>query len=133
MTSGSLAEPKIEPRKDDTLIDDLWLAHALLSVRVVEVLDELHTFLDSHPYEIVLLDVQHTYDVEAHEAQVLISYIEKMFSSKLAPPSLSLDVTLQDMWAQQYQVRRLSWPIHRSFSHAVCVCVCVAVDCVPFQ
>ncbi|CAH1102415.1 unnamed protein product [Psylliodes chrysocephalus] len=85
--------------------DDLYICHSLYSAPVQSCLDEINTFLNSHPQEVVFLDFQHFYGFDQIIHNRYIQSIKNTFSSKIAPNSLNLAAaTLESLTKSGYQV-----------------------------
>lgn len=66
-------------------LNDLRFVHALYGPRIVDILDQVKNFLDSHPKEIVILHFQHLVSLTPEVKSSLVAHIEKLFANKLVP------------------------------------------------
>jgi hypothetical protein len=66
--------------------DTIKVAHALYGDAVDGMIDQIKTFVDTHPQEIVLLDFNHFYRMGDGHHQRLISKLQQAFGPKLIPP-----------------------------------------------
>lgn len=84
--------------------DDLRYLHSLYGPSVKDSLQEIQTFLDSHPKEVVILDFNHFYEMNEKHHENLIELVTDKFESKMCP-HLDMDsVTLSMMWESGLQV-----------------------------
>lgn len=90
---------RVEP-KDGTP----WITHTMWSVPVSDVLNQVSDFVNQNPKEIVLLDFNHFYDMTPAIHAALAASIISMFGSKLAPNSVTTDVTVNELWENGQQV-----------------------------
>ncbi|XP_036947002.1 PI-PLC X domain-containing protein 1-like isoform X1 [Acanthopagrus latus] len=81
----------------------LFFAHGIYTlITVKEALDELATWLDAHPKEIVIICCSHFESLTDEDHVQLVEFIVKLFGNKLCP---SQDTpTLRSCWARGQQV-----------------------------
>lgn len=89
-------------------VDDFFFCHGLYGVKTSHLLEEIKTFLDGHPKEVVLVDFNHFYcfDTTIHER--FTNLVISVFGDKLfAPPGgedNKISCTLNDIWEDGKQV-----------------------------
>lgn len=66
-------------------LNDLRFVHALYGPRILDILDQVKYFLDSHPKEIVILHFQHLVSLSPDVESSLVAHIEKLFANQLVP------------------------------------------------
>ena len=84
--------------------EDLYVLHGLYSVTLEKYLTDIKTFLDAHPKEVVLLDLNHFYKMSEFEHKQCVSMILEILGYKMCPLLDMESVTLQTMWDSQLQV-----------------------------
>ena len=89
----------MEPKRDTP-----WIVHTFWSVPVSDVLTQVNDFITQNPKEIVLLDFNHFYDMTPTIHAALAASIISMFGSRLAPNSVTTDVTVNELWENGQQV-----------------------------
>uniref|UniRef100_A0A3Q3W146 Uncharacterized protein n=1 Tax=Mola mola TaxID=94237 RepID=A0A3Q3W146_MOLML len=79
---------------------DLYFTHVIFTyLTVVETLQSVAAWLDSHPKEIVILACSHFEGIDSRLHQAFIVSLTKVFGSKLCPRK-----TLRRLWSSGYQV-----------------------------
>ncbi|CAC5419438.1 PI-PLC X domain-containing protein 2,PI-PLC X domain-containing protein 3 [Mytilus coruscus] len=92
---------RVASRKDK---EGIFFLHSLYGMPVASGLDEIKSFLDEHPKEIILLDFNHLFDMTSNHHEKLLYLILRTFESKMCP-HLDMDsVNLSMMWEQGLQV-----------------------------
>jgi hypothetical protein len=92
---------RVATRKDKS---GTHFLHSLYGMSVETGLNEIKSFMEQHPREIILLDFNHFYEMDAHNHEILIDLITEKFRAKLCP-HLDMDsVTLEMMWESGLQV-----------------------------
>ncbi|XP_070557628.1 PI-PLC X domain-containing protein 3-like [Ptychodera flava] len=84
--------------------EDLHFVHGLFAGKVVDAMNEINTWLESHPKEVVLLDFNHLFDMQDTHHTQLTKQLMEIFGSKICP---SIDVdgcALNILWENQWQV-----------------------------
>ena len=85
------------------------ICHGLYGPLMDDILNQLNSFLNARPGEMVFLDFQHLFDQNgsimsiAHQ-NLLISKIQQVLGNKLAPSTYGVDVTLAKMRQGKKQV-----------------------------
>ncbi|XP_059095315.1 PI-PLC X domain-containing protein 3-like [Tigriopus californicus] len=74
------------------------ILHGLFGDGIGPILCEIRDFLDTHPGELVLIDIHHTYDFTPIDFQILAEVTDDILENKLIPQST--DLTFQDLLAQ---------------------------------
>jgi hypothetical protein len=78
------------------------LVHALTGECLNDVLPQVRGFLDAHPGEVVILDVQHLIDFpDAQAVADLVAFIHATLGTRLAPRDFGRDVTLNQLLHDQ--------------------------------
>lgn len=83
---------------------ELFVIHGLYGPTVESCLDSLATFLDEHCHEIVLLDFNHFYNMDAVAHDRLINTLLDRFSSKMCPVMDISELSLQMLWSAGLQL-----------------------------
>lgn len=81
--------------------------HGLYGVPLLEFLLEIKTFVDLHRREVLLLDLNHFYNICPAGHGSVLELIEKIFGSALCPSPPDFDathLTLEACWTQGYNV-----------------------------
>lgn len=83
---------------------DLYFTHVIFTyLTVLETLESVATWLESHPKEIVIIACSHFEGISDHLHESFIYSLKKLFGSKLCPQKESV-LTLRSLWASGYQV-----------------------------
>uniref|UniRef100_A0AAR5PJL2 Phosphatidylinositol-specific phospholipase C X domain-containing protein n=1 Tax=Dendroctonus ponderosae TaxID=77166 RepID=A0AAR5PJL2_DENPD len=83
----------------------LYFCHGLYSTKITDVINELATFLDNHPEEVVILDCQHFYNFTTTTHSEVVEYLTAIFGDKLIPyQSNMFSLTLENLVAASKQV-----------------------------
>ena len=83
----------------------LRIVHGLVGRTVLEVLEQVSTFLAASPQEVVVLDFQHFYDVtQAEQATLLAQCLELFSAAGVIPPAKAKTATLAELWAAKTRV-----------------------------
>ncbi|KAE8183623.1 hypothetical protein CF336_g8103, partial [Tilletia laevis] len=82
------------------------IVHSLFSVSIDDVLAQVDTFLSEsgNENEVVLLDFNHFFNYDAAAHADLASCIKTQLNNKLAPASLTANVTLDQLWKSSGRV-----------------------------
>ncbi|CAD6940747.1 unnamed protein product, partial [Tilletia controversa] len=82
------------------------IVHSLFSVSIDDVLAQVDTFLSESgkENEVVLLDFNHFFNYDAAAHADLASRIKTQLNNKLAPASLTANVTLDQLWKSSGRV-----------------------------
>ena len=87
---------------------DFRVCHGLFGSLLSDVLNQINTFLNDHPKEIVLLEFtffdQQGGGPTQDQQNQLIGNLQQVFGNKIAPSTYGVDVTLGQMWQGQQQV-----------------------------
>ncbi|XP_791466.2 PI-PLC X domain-containing protein 3-like [Strongylocentrotus purpuratus] len=84
--------------------EGFYFEHGLYGLLVSDGLREINDWLNEHPREVVIIDCNHLYDMQAKDHDGLISCIEEAFSSKLCPEMDLEGVTLNVLSDEGWQV-----------------------------
>ncbi|XP_022121691.2 PI-PLC X domain-containing protein 3 isoform X1 [Pieris rapae] len=85
--------------------DHFYFTHGVYAGEITEPLHQIKDFINSHPGEVVILDLQHFYGFTADDHQKLIRYILNMFGPKLVPRIQNLQsITLNSLQRLGQQV-----------------------------
>lgn len=84
----------------------LHIVHFMKGEKIATTLNEVQMFLaePGHEQEVVFLDFNHFYNMDAAAHQELIALLQDKFGSKLTPRTLAPTSSLQDLWDARYQV-----------------------------
>jgi hypothetical protein len=81
---------------------ELRICHAMFSGTVRKVIDQVSSFTQKHPQEIVILDFQHFYKVPEADHDWLAEYMRVTLGGRCVPPSV--DARIGDLWKSGQQV-----------------------------
>uniref|UniRef100_A0A667ZK35 Phosphatidylinositol specific phospholipase C X domain containing 2 n=1 Tax=Myripristis murdjan TaxID=586833 RepID=A0A667ZK35_9TELE len=84
--------------------NEIYFIHGLFGHKVRDGLTEINSFLNRHRKEVVFLDFNHHYAMEAEHHAYLISLIQEVFRGKLCLVCVVEDITLNYLWDKNYQV-----------------------------
>ena len=62
--------------------EDLYVAHTLYGIKLETLLENIKTFLDAHPKEVVLLDFNHFYRISSEKHKQCLSMILRILGLK---------------------------------------------------
>ncbi|XP_072024994.1 PI-PLC X domain-containing protein 3-like [Amphiura filiformis] len=83
---------------------DLFFVHGLFGNTVESGLRDINEWLDAHPKEVVLVDFNHFYDMNAEDHQILVLQIQQIFDDKVCP-LMDIDKSaLNVLWDNKWQV-----------------------------
>ena len=86
-------------------LDKFRFIHALYGDSIKTPFEKLRNFLDGHPSEVVILDIQHTYSFSQEDHEFLALKILKYFGPKLCPKTEAMhNLTLDYMKHKGYQI-----------------------------
>ena len=80
------------------------VCHTLMGDNIEGIMVEISDFLSDHSKEVVLLDFNHFYGMDAEKHARLLDMIIDTYGSKLCPAGIPNDITLDYMWQNGYQV-----------------------------
>ena len=81
-----------------------YTCHGVYCVAMTEVLQEIRDFLQAHPQEIVLLDFNHFYGMQAEHHEAFAKLLMDTLGDKIATqPCLTPSSTVQEYWDAQVQ------------------------------
>jgi len=84
--------------------EDLYLVHGFYGESVRSCLNSISSWLDKHPKEVVLLDMNHFHGLEDHHHKKLVDDIMDIFGDKLVPTlEDASQLTLAQMWKERQQ------------------------------
>ncbi|XP_076017227.1 PI-PLC X domain-containing protein 2 [Genypterus blacodes] len=83
---------------------EIYFIHGLFGHKVRDGLVQINSFLDRHSKEVVFLDFNHHYAMEAEHHVYLISMLQEVFGRKLCHNCTVESVTLDYLWEKKYQV-----------------------------
>merc|ERR1719370_1176509 len=85
--------------------EELYLVHGFYGETVKNCLTAIRSWLDLHPREVVLLDMNHFHGLEKPHHQRLVEDILEIFGAKLVPRrNDARELTLAQMWKEGQQV-----------------------------
>ncbi|XP_034387613.1 PI-PLC X domain-containing protein 1 [Cyclopterus lumpus] len=95
---------------------DLYFTHVIYThLRVLETLESVSVWLESHPKEVVILACSHLEGMDDRLHQSFISSLKRLFGSRLCPQKEAL--TLRRLWSSGHQVV-LSYDSQSAEGHA---------------
>jgi len=77
---------------------ELYIVHGKYSIPVVSLLDAVASFSDKNPYEIIILDFNHFYQMDSSSHDYLANLINQKIGNRLFPLSMRNSITPQIMW-----------------------------------
>ncbi|EDO43542.1 predicted protein [Nematostella vectensis] len=78
---------------------DFQTVHGLYGGRIRNLLQPVKAFVTDHPKEVVILDFNHFYNMDASAHQKLSGVIKGLFGDRLLPPGkIGVQMTLNDAW-----------------------------------
>ncbi|XP_034036746.1 PI-PLC X domain-containing protein 2 [Thalassophryne amazonica] len=83
---------------------EIYFIHGLFGHKVRDGLLQISSFLSRHRKEVVFLDFNHYYAMEAEHHAYLISMLQEVFGSKLCNNCAVEIITLDYLWKKKYQV-----------------------------
>jgi len=83
--------------------EPIWISHSLYSVPLTAVISAVNSFITNNPKEIVILDLNHFYDLDNFHDQI-VSLLSQAFGNKMAIASLGSDVTVSQLWEAGQQL-----------------------------
>ncbi|XP_060075650.1 PI-PLC X domain-containing protein 3-like [Ylistrum balloti] len=83
---------------------DFHFLHGLLGAKVSACLDDVSSFLEKHPKEVLILDFNHFYCMSNTDHVNLLTMLTDKFGSKMCPYIDMESVTLDMMWEHNLQV-----------------------------
>ncbi|CAJ1082398.1 PI-PLC X domain-containing protein 2-like [Xyrichtys novacula] len=83
---------------------EIYFIHGLFGHKVRDGLVEINTFLSGHKKEVVFLDFNHYYAMNADHHTHLINMLQEVFGSKLCNHGAVEGITLDYLWEKGYQV-----------------------------
>jgi hypothetical protein len=78
--------------------------HGLHVADVIPCLEDMKKFLNNHPKEVVILDFNHLYEMEADHHASLLQAMAEIFGNKICPYLNMECLTLQMLWESELQV-----------------------------
>ncbi|CAH0720406.1 unnamed protein product, partial [Brenthis ino] len=85
--------------------EDFFFTHGVYAGEIYQPLQQIKQFVDSHPYEVVILDFQHFYGFTQDDHQRLMRYVINLFGPLLVPRQSDLDgITLKRLHRLGQQV-----------------------------
>ncbi|CAK1555878.1 unnamed protein product [Leptosia nina] len=88
-----------------TGVESFYFTHGVYAGEISEPLHQIKEFIDSHPGEVVILDLQHFYGFTADDHRKLMRYLLSMFGPKLVPRKQDLQsITLNSLQRLGQQV-----------------------------
>ena len=83
--------------------EDLFLLHGLYGNKLEEILEEIKAYMDDHPKEVVLLDLNHFYNMTEFDHKQCMSMILEILGYKMCPLLDMESVTLDILWDSNLQ------------------------------
>ena len=75
-----------------------YIHHALKGASREQIFDQILTFVNANPKEIIVLELSHWCEMEDIDHQVFLNYLQQNLGSLLIPRT-DIDKTLQEIWA----------------------------------
>ncbi|XP_059057879.1 PI-PLC X domain-containing protein 3 isoform X2 [Achroia grisella] len=93
---------RLATKKDE---NHYFFTHGLYAEEISKPLQQIRDFVDSHPGEVVILDLQHFYGFQPEDHQRLMRYLLNIFGAKLIPRQIDLQsITLNSLSRLRQQV-----------------------------
>jgi hypothetical protein len=83
---------------------EFYIVHGKYSIPVVSLLDAVASFSDKNPYEIIILDFNHFYQMNSSSHDYLVSLINQKIGNKLLPKSMQRGITPRLMWSYSKKI-----------------------------
>jgi len=83
---------------------DFYLLHSLYAQSMNSALEEVKRFIDAHPKEVVIIDINHCYGMEASDNKNLADNIINYFGDKLVARKSLTEITLEKLGNEYKQV-----------------------------
>eukprot|EP01122_Echinamoeba_exundans_P016436 TRINITY_DN8326_c0_g1_i1.p1 TRINITY_DN8326_c0_g1~~TRINITY_DN8326_c0_g1_i1.p1 ORF type:complete len:364 (+),score=51.78 TRINITY_DN8326_c0_g1_i1:122-1213(+) len=97
--------PKMVTKPDGRTKEQLWIVHGLFSVPLRDVIKQVSIFMHGHDFEIVILDFQHFYRMNASHHDQVAKMLQKYLGSLLIPDSVNLaEEEIRKLVADQHRV-----------------------------
>jgi len=90
--------------KRDSKHGEIYLLHSLFAQSAKEAFAEIQDFLNTHEKEVVIIDINHFYGMDAADHRRFISAILSTFGNKLATVRDFDQLTLANLWKGQERV-----------------------------
>ncbi|WP_153766862.1 hypothetical protein [Endozoicomonas sp. OPT23] len=90
----------------------LYTAHGLLGATIADMLDEIRRFLDEHPKEVVIFDIQELLGMSQQDIDQLYTLLNKYFAGQIAPSNMTSSTPISDFQEKGVQLIVVSnaWP-----------------------
>ena len=87
-----------------TSTNQLHFVHGLYGPKVEPCLQEINSFLESCPKEIIILDFNHFYNMSSEAHHQLLSMLSDIFGKKICSFNDMESITLNKLWTENLQV-----------------------------
>jgi len=84
--------------------DSFRFVHGLYGACIDDEFDKINRFLAENPKEIILMDINHLYEMDDERHAILLTKLESLFERKMCPVINVEDITLEMMWKNGYQI-----------------------------
>lgn len=84
--------------------NELHFVHGLYGPKVEPCLQEIHSYLELYPKEIVFLDFNHFYSMTPDTHNQLLNMLTEIFGKKMCPHIDMDSITLNMLWTENLQV-----------------------------
>jgi len=91
-------------KRDYYLYDNIFLLHSLFAQSANEAFAEIQDFLNTHEKEVVIIDINHFYGMDAADHRRFISSILSTFGKKLTTVRDFDQLTLANLWKGEERV-----------------------------
>lgn len=81
-------------------VGTMYTCHSVISDKLEDVLNDIKEFTEKHPKEILIIDFNHFYDMDAPTHKSLVNMIETKYSSRLIKKEMSLTSKIENYWKE---------------------------------
>jgi len=84
--------------------EDIHLLHSLFADDTLSSFEQMERFLREHDKEVIIIDINHFYEMTSERHQELLRQIKSVFEGKLVPKQSYGRLTLENLWGNNQQV-----------------------------
>ena len=84
--------------------DTVYICHAMYSITVDAVIDQVGDFVSANPKEVVILDFNHFYGLSENQMKLTAAKLVANFGGKIVPGTTPVTTTLGEIWSAGQQV-----------------------------
>jgi hypothetical protein len=83
---------------------ELYVIHSMYSHKLSVVLDEICSFASGAAHEVIIVHIQHFYNMNLGAHQSLAAALKLRFQGRLIPRSATVHISLGDVWKSRWQI-----------------------------